>query len=138
MAERTLVLVKPDGVRRHLIGEIVRRFEVRGLKIAGLKMLRFDTALARRHYAEHVERPYFPPLEAFITSGPCVAMVIEGPDAITLVRTMMGTTSHLDAAPGTIRGDFALSTRENLVHGSDSPASAEREIPLFFREDELY
>ena len=138
MAERTLVLVKPDGVRRRLIGEIIRRFEARGLKIAGLKMLHFDVALARRHYAGHVAKPFYPGLETFITSGPCVALVLEGADVIAMVRSMMGATRHLDAAPGTIRGDFAFSTTENLVHGSDSPASAEREIPLFFREDELH
>jgi nucleoside-diphosphate kinase len=138
MAERTLVLVKPDGVRRRLIGEIIARFEARGLKIAALKMLRFDKDLAQRHYVDHVSKPFYPGLEAFITSGPCVAMVIEGTDVIAMVRTMMGATSHLATAPGTIRGDFAFSTTENLVHGSDSPASAEREIPLFFDQSEIH
>ena len=138
MNRRTLVLLKPDAVRRGLTGAILARFEAKGLRVVGLKMVRFDEALSRRHYAEHVEKDFYPPLEKFITSGPSIAVVLEGPDAIEMVRAMMGGTSHLEAAPGSIRGDYALSGRENLVHGSDSPASAEREIPIFFSEDELH
>ena len=138
MSERTLVLIKPDAVRRVLVGEIISRFEAKGFRIAGMKMLRFDAALSRRHYADHIEKPFYPPLETFITSGPCVALVLEGSDVIAITRSMIGATSHLDAVPGTIRGDFAFSTTENLVHGSDGPASAEREIPLFFSDEELF
>ena len=134
---RTLVLVKPDGVRRGLMGEIVRRFESKGLRIAAAKLLRFDQELARRHYKDHVGKDFYPDLEAFITSGSSLALVVEGDDVVRVVRQMMGATNHLEAAPGTIRADFATSTRENLVHGSDSPESAEHEIPLFFAEDEI-
>lgn len=135
--ERTLVLVKPDGVKRRLVGEIIRRFEQKGLNLVGLKLMRISEELARRHYADHVEKPFFPELLAFITGAPVVAMVIEGSDAIELVRAMMGKTKHTEAAPGTIRGDYAFSTTENLVHGSDSPAAAAREIALFFADGEL-
>ena len=114
------------------------RFEARGLRLAALKMLRFDRALAQSHYTEHVDKPFYPPLEDFITSGPCVAMVLEADDAIAMARAMMGATNHLNAAPGTIRGDWAYSGRENLVHGLDSPESAAREIPLFFTEEEIF
>ena len=138
MPEQTLVLVKPDAVERKLAGEIIRRFETKGLRIAGVKMLRFDADLARRHYADHVDKDFYPKVEDFITSGPCIALVLEGNDAIDLVRKMMGATSPLDAAPGTVRGEFATDTTRNLVHGSDSPASAEREIPLFFADGELH
>ncbi|HUT24766.1 MAG TPA: nucleoside-diphosphate kinase [Sumerlaeia bacterium] len=138
MSERTLVLIKPDAVKRALVGRIISRFEAKGFRIAGMKMLRFDAALSRRHYADHIEKPFYPPLETFITSGPCIALVLEGSDVIAVARSMIGATSHLEAAPGTIRGDFALSTRENLVHGSDGPASAEREIPLFFSDEDLF
>lgn len=134
--ERTLILVKPDGVRRSLIGEIVGRFERKGLTIAAMKMLTFSAELAERHYNEHVDKPFFPELKAFITSGPVVAMVIEGPDAIALSRKLMGATKVADAEPGTIRGDLALTTTENLVHGSDSTESAAREIPIFFSPEE--
>jgi len=137
MPERTLILVKPDGVHRGLIGAIIGRFEARGLRVAALKMLRFDRELARKHYAEHVEMPFYPPLEDFITSGVCVAMVLEADDAIAMARNMVGATNHLNAAPGTIRGDWAYSGRENLVHASDSLESAAREIPLFFAEEEI-
>lgn len=130
--ERTLVLVKPDGVRRGLIGEVVGRLERKGLRIAELRMLTIDEGLAKAHYAEHVERPFFGDLVSFITSGPVVAMAVEGPEAVFVVRTLMGVTDPTKAAPGTIRGDFALEIGENLVHGSDSPASAERELGLFF------
>ena len=135
--ERTLILVKPDGVRRGLVGEIVGRFERKGLHVVAMKMLRFDEALARRHYAEHVEKDFFPALLEFITSGPVVAMILEGDDAIALARLMMGATRHTEAAPGTIRGDFAAETTQNLVHGSDSPQRAAIEIGLFFGEDEI-
>lgn len=138
MIEKTLVLVKPDAVGRGLSGEIIGRFERKGLRIVGMKMLQFDVALARRHYVDHVEKPFYPSLEAFITSGPVVALAVEGEDAIALVRMMMGATSHLQALPGTIRGDFAGSTQRNLVHGSDSAESAARELPLFFAENELF
>jgi nucleoside-diphosphate kinase len=138
MPQRTLVLLKPDAVRRRLAGEIIRRFEAKGLRIAGLKMLRFTSDLARRHYAAHVNKSFYPPLEEFIASGPSIALVLEGDDAIDVVRLLMGATSHREAAPGTIRGDLALSTCENLVHGSDGPEAAEREIALFFREDEMF
>ncbi len=137
MSETTLVLIKPDGVQRRLVGEILRRFEAKGLTIRALKTLRFDTDLARRHYKDHIDKDFYPELETFITSAPVVAAAIAGPDAIALVRALMGATSHLDALPGTIRGDLAHSGCENLVHGSDSAESAQREIPLFFADDEL-
>lgn len=138
MSQQTLVLVKPDGVRRGLIGEVIGRFERRGLRICGLKMLQFDDALAQRHYNEHVDKPFFPSLKEFITSGPAVAMVVEGPDAITLVRTMMGPTKAIDAPPGTFRGDFATTTTENIIHGSDSPERAKIERDIFFKDDERF
>ncbi len=136
--ERTLVLVKPDGVRRALVGEIIGRFECKGLRLSALRMLRVDEDLADRHYEEHVSKPFFPDLKQFITGGPVVAMVIEGDMAIEVVRAMMGKTRFNEAAPGTIRGDFAFSTTENMVHGSDSPESAAREIPLYFTEDQIH
>jgi nucleoside-diphosphate kinase len=135
--ERTFIMVKPNGVERGLVGEIVARFERRGLTLRGLKLLRLSRGLAERQYAEHREKPFFEPLLAFITSGPVVAMVWEGPEAIAVARTMMGPTNPVNAAPGTIRGDFALDTEKNIVHGSDGPESAEREIALYFRDDEL-
>lgn len=135
--ERTLVLVKPDGVARGLIGEILTRFERKGLKVLGLRLLRFDAALAERHYAEHVGKPFYPGLVEFIMSGPVVALALEGESVISVVRQMMGPTKFFEAAPGTIRGDYAFSVMGNLVHGSDSPASAARELPLFFSEDQL-
>lgn len=135
--ERTFIMVKPNGVARGLVGEIVARFERRGFVLRGIKALRIDRGLAERHYAEHVGKPFFEPLVAFITSGPVVAMVWEGRDAIRVARTMMGVTDPVDAAPGTIRGDFALSKEENVIHGSDGPESAAREIGLFFREEDL-
>ena len=130
--ERTLVLAKPDAVGRGLAGEIVARLERRGLELRAAKLLLVDRGLAERHYAEHVEKPFFGELVAFITSGPTLAFVLEGEGAIAVVRTTMGATNPADAAPGTIRGDFALSMPDNLVHGSDSPESAEREIALWF------
>ena len=132
MKQRTLVLVKPDGVRRKLVGEVVRRLEQKTLDIVAMRMLTIDAELATEHYAEHVEKPFFGELLEFITSGPVVAMAVEGDDAIAVVRQMMGTTDPKKAAQGTIRGDFGLITTENLVHGSDSPESAERELKLFF------
>jgi len=130
--EQTLVLVKGDGVRRKLIGEIVRRIEARGLDIADMKLMDVSTELAEEHYAEHREKPFFDELVEFITATPVVAMRIRGEGAIKAMRTLMGDTNPADAAPGTIRGDLALSMPDNLVHGSDSPASAERELGLFF------
>lgn len=135
--ERTLILIKPDGVRRGLIGEIVRRIERKGLRIIALKMIRVTKELAERHYAEHVEKPFFPELRAFITSGPTVAMVVQGDEAVGLSRKLMGATKFTEAEAGTIRGDFAFSMTENLVHGSDSTESSEREIGLFFSDDEI-
>ncbi|MCA1834708.1 MAG: nucleoside-diphosphate kinase [Actinomycetota bacterium] len=132
MSQRTLVLVKPDGVRRRLIGEVIRRIETKTLGIAALRMLQIDEALAKQHYAEHTEKPFFGELVSFITSGPVVAMAVEGEEAVTVVRTMMGVTDPKKAAPGTLRGDYGLAITENIVHGSDSPDSAARELALFF------
>lgn len=135
--ERTFVMVKPDGVERGVVGEVVTRFERRGFRLCGMKAMRIDRALAERHYAEHVEKPFFPSLAAFITRGPVVAMVWEGQEAVTVARTMLGATDAAQAAPGTIRGDLSLSKEENIVHGSDGADSAAREITLFFAADEL-
>ena len=132
MKQRTLVLVKPDGVRRRLVGEVVRRLEQKTLDIVAMKMMEIDKELATEHYAEHTEKPFFGELLEFITSGPDVAMAVEGDDAIAVVRQMMGATDPKKAPQGTIRGDYGLITTENLVHGSDSPESAERELKLFF------
>ena len=131
-AERTLVLIKPDAVRRGLAGEILRRFELRGLEIREARLLTVDRPLAEEHYAEHAEKPFYGELVDFITSGPTLALVLEGEGAIATVRTTMGATNPADAGPGTIRGDLALSMPDNLVHGSDSPESAAREIKLWF------
>jgi len=130
-------MVKPDAVSRRLIGEIVTRIERRGFTIRGMKLIQVTPALAAEHYAEHQGKPFYDGLVEFITSGPAVAMVIEGPAAVSTVRTMMGATNPLDSAPGTIRGDHALEIGENVVHGSDSPASAEREIGIYFTDAEL-
>ena len=135
--ERTLVLIKPDGVQRGLIGEVVERFEQRGLHPVAMKLMRLSDAAAASHYAEHRDKPFFAGLTAFITSSPLVAMVWEGPGAIALVRTMMGATNPAGAAPGTIRGDLAVSLAMNVIHGSDSAESAAREIPIFFGDGEL-
>jgi nucleoside-diphosphate kinase len=135
--EQTFIMVKPDGVRLGLVGEVVGRFERRGFALRGLKALHIDRTLAERHYAEHVGKPFFESLLAFITSGPVVAMVWEGRDAIAVARVMLGATDAAQAAPGTIRGDFSLSKEQNIVHGSDGPESAVREIGLFFGEGEL-
>jgi nucleoside-diphosphate kinase len=130
--ERTLVLIKPDGVRRGLVGEIISRFERLGLRIIAMRLLRVDEDLASRHYQEHLEKPFYPELVSFITSGEVVAMVLEGESAISLVRKLMGPTDPLDAPPGTIRGDYAVGITENVVHGSDGAESATREVSLFF------
>jgi nucleoside-diphosphate kinase len=137
--ERTFAMVKPDAVQRGLVGEVVSRFEDRGLKLVGGKFMQIDDELAREHYAEHVEKPFFDGLTSFITSGPVFAMVWEGQNATQLVRQMMGDTDPADAAPGTIRGDYGLDLGRNVIHGSDheDPGSNEREIDLFFDENEL-
>ena len=132
--ERTLIAIKPDGVERGLVGEIIARFEKRGFHIVALKMMQVTRELAEAHYAEHKEKPFFPPLVEFITSTPVVAMVLEAPNAIVLSRTMIGATDPRDAAPGTIRADFTCDKQMNLVHGSDSPESAARELQLWFPE----
>lgn len=132
MAERTLVLVKPDGVRRGLVGEVISRFERLGFNILDLKMVHMDRAMAEKHYAEHIGKPFYEELVSYITSGPVVAMALEGEAAVEIARKVMGTTDASKAAPGTIRGDFCVGLTENLVHGSDSPESASRELGLFF------
>ena len=135
--QRTLVLVKPDGVKRRLVGEIISRFESRGLELVGLKVIKIDEDLAKRHYAAHAEKTFFPGLVEFITSGPVVAMALEGEFAIEVVRQSMGSTDPLKAFPGTIRGDFGVDIGENLVHGSDSVEAATHEISIFFQPTEL-
>ncbi len=130
--ESTLLVVKPDGVRRGLVGEVLRRAETKGLRIADMRMITIDRALAEEHYREHREKPFFPELVGFITSGPVVVARLEGENAIDVWRTLMGPTDPSSAPPGTIRGDFGLVITENIVHGSDSPESAERELKLFF------
>ena len=135
--ERTFAMVKPDGVQRGLIGKVIQRFEDKGLKLVALKMLWIDQDLASRHYAEHVEKPFFRELTDFITSGPVAAMVLEGDNAIEQVRTMMGATDPQKSPPGSIRGDLGMILSKNVVHGSDKPESAEREIGLFFEDNEL-
>lgn len=135
--ESTLVLLKPDAVRRKLCGEIIHRFEQKGLLLTALKLVNITPEMAAEHYAEHVDKPFFPELVKFITSGPVVAMVLSGPNAVKVVRTLMGPTNPLDAPPGTIRGDYAILMSQNVVHGSDSTASAAREIAIYFAEKEL-
>jgi nucleoside-diphosphate kinase len=130
--DRTLILVKPDAFSRGLTGEIVARFERKGLRIVELRHMTMDRQLAERHYAEHAEKPFFGELVEFITSGPLVAMVLEGEEAVTAARQVIGATNPLEAVPGSIRGDYAIETGQNLVHGSDSAESAQREIELFF------
>jgi nucleoside-diphosphate kinase len=132
--DRTLILVKPDAFARNLTGEIVARFERKGLRIAAMKLMTMDRALAEQHYAEHEGKPFFGELVEFITSGPLVAMVLEGHEAVVAARQVIGATNPLEAAPGSIRGDFALEVGQNMVHGSDSNESAEREVGLFFPE----
>jgi nucleoside-diphosphate kinase len=137
VTERTLVLVKPDGVQRLLVGRILARFEERGLKLIGLKLVAVDRNLAERHYAVHREKPFYGGLVDFITSGPLVAVALEGPNAIAVVRSMVGATRPNEAATGTIRGDFALETAQNLIHASDGPETASTELALWFAPDEL-
>ena len=132
MAERTLILVKPDAFARGLTGEIISRFERKGLKLVALELRQLDEAIAKQHYAEHAERPFFGELVEFITSGPLVALVLEGQDAVRAARQVIGSTNPLEAATGSIRGDFAIEVGQNMVHGSDSPESAAREAALFF------
>ncbi|MFP4136439.1 MAG: nucleoside-diphosphate kinase [Candidatus Acetothermia bacterium] len=135
--ERSLVLLKPDTLQRGLIGELIGRLEDKGLKIAGMKLMEVGDELAREHYKEHVDKDFFSDLFEFITSSPVVAMVVEGEQAISVIRAMMGATNPFEADPGTIRGDYGLDLTKNLIHGSDSPESAKREIDLFFDEDEI-
>jgi nucleoside-diphosphate kinase len=138
VAERTFVLLKPDSVQRGLVGEIIGRFERRGLKVVGMKMLRVSRSLGETYYAEHKGKAFFDPLIVYVTAGPVVAMVLEGNGAVAAVRKMMGKTNSAEAEPGTIRGDLALTIERNVIHGSDSPESAGREIGLFFKKDELH
>ena len=138
MAERTFVLLKPDAVQRGLIGEILSRFERRGLKVTALKLIRVSRSLAETYYAEHKGKPFFEPLMTYIAAGPVVAMVLEGDGAVAAIRKMMGKTSSAEAEPGTIRGDLALTIGRNVIHGSDSSESAKREISLFFKPDEIH
>lgn len=137
MMERTYLMVKPDGVQRNLIGEIVSRFEKKGFQLVGAKLMQVSKEQAETHYAEHKERPFFGELVEFITSSPVFAMVWEGENVIATARLMMGATNPKDSAPGTIRGEYAATVGKNIIHGSDSPVSAEREIGIFFKEDEL-
>ena len=136
--ERSLVLLKPDCVQRRLVGRVLARFEDKGLNIIAMKLMRVTPELAKRHYAEHVNKAWYPALEGFVTSGPLVAAIVEGPDAIRVIREMVGVTNGLEAAPGTIRGDFGSSQQMNLVHASDGPDSALREMEVFFDEDEIH
>jgi nucleoside-diphosphate kinase len=135
--EKSFVMIKPDGVQRGLVGEIISRLERKGLKLSGLKLLQIAPELAAGHYAEHKDKPFYNELVSFITSGPVVAMTWEGLNAVTVIRSLMGKTNPAEAAPGTIRGDLALFMGKNVIHGSDSLQSAEREIKLFFRPEEL-
>ena len=136
--ERTLVLLKPDCVQRRLMGQVITRFENKGLNIIALKMLQVTPDLSKQHYAEHVQKPFYPALEKFITASPIVALVVEGLEAISVVRDMLGVTSGLKAAAGTIRGDYSSSRQMNLVHASDGPEASAREIALYFKSDELH
>lgn len=135
--QRTLVLLKPDAVQRRLMGDLISRFESKGLNIVAMKMLQVTPDLAKQHYAEHVDKPFYPSLESFITSAPIVALAIDGLDVIQVVRDMLGATSGLKAAAGTIRGDYSSSRQMNLVHASDGPDAASRELKLYFKDDEL-
>ena len=135
--ERTFAMVKPDGVQRGLVGEIVRRYEARGLKVVGMKLMQVPRTMAEAHYAEHQGKPFYNGLVEYITSGPVVALALEGKNAVAVVRAMNGATKPWDAAPGTIRGDFALDIGRNIVHGSDSVESAQRELGIYFTKDEL-
>lgn len=136
--ERTLILLKPDCVERRLSGRILSRFEDKGFNVVAMKLMRVTPELSKKHYAEHVSKPFYPNLEAFITGGPIVALVLEGLEVIRVVRDMLGATSGLKAAPGTIRGDFSSSRQMNLVHASDGPEAAAREIGLYFKAEEIF
>lgn len=135
--QRTLFILKPDCVQRRLAGEILRRFEAKGLKLVGLKLLQVPESLAQQHYAVHKDRPFFGGLIKFITGGPVIAGVLEAPEAVAVLRKLMGPTNGVEAAPGTVRGDFALSIQNNLIHGSDSPENAAAEVALWFKPEEL-
>ena len=135
---KTLALIKPDGVQRGLSGQIISRIEAKGLKIVGMKMIRMDSELAKSHYSDHVEKPFFPALMAFITSGPIIALALEGPNCVEALRNLMGTTNPIEATPGSIRGDLGLSVGNKLIHGSDSEESAVKELGIFFKKDELF
>jgi nucleoside-diphosphate kinase len=135
--QRTLIILKPDCVQRRLTGEVLRRFEAKGLRIAALKLIQVDRSLGERHYGEHKGKPFFDGLIEFITGGPVIVGVLEGNEAIAVVRSMLGATNGTAAAPGTVRGDFSISKQNNLVHGSDSPESAQREIALWFKPEEI-
>ncbi len=135
--ERTFVMIKPDGVQRCLIGEIISRLERKGLKIVAMKMMKIERDLAERHYEEHREKPFFESLVSYVTSGPVVAMVVEGKNAVKVVRNLVGATNPVEASPGTIRGDFGMEIGRNVIHASDSKESAEREISLFFKPEEI-
>ena len=137
MLQRSLVLLKPDCVERRLMGQLIARFEAKGLNIVAMKMLRVTPEMSKQHYAEHVSKPFYPSLEDFITSAPIVAMAVEGVEVIQLIRDMLGATNGIKAAPGTIRGDFSSSRQMNLVHASDSPESATRELALYFKPNEF-
>lgn len=137
MLEKTFVMVKPDGVQRALTGEIIKRIEQKGFRLVGIKMLTMTEELAKKHYVEHIEKEFFPLVLEFMISGPVVAMVWAGPNVITSVRSMMGKTNPMEASPGTIRGDFAIDVSHNIIHGSDSPEAAQREINLFFKAEEI-
>ena len=136
--QKTLIIFKPDCVQRRLVGVILNRFETKGLRVAALKLIRVDRALAEKHYAEHQGKPFFEGLIGFITSSPVIVGVLEGNEAIAVVRAMLGATNGAVAAPGTVRGDFSISKQNNLIHGSDSPESARREIALWFRPEEVH
>ena len=137
MIQKSFVMMKPDAVPRRLMGKILSRFEEKGLQIVAVKLMQIDEELAKTHYGEHAEKPFFPGLVEYITSSPALAMVIEGEEAITTIRKLVGATNPLEADLGTIRGDYGMDTGRNIIHASDSPASAEREIGLFFNEDEI-
>lgn len=136
--ERTLILLKPDAVQRRLCGRILSRIEDKGFQVVGLKMLQVTPELSRQHYEEHVSKPFYPLLEEFITSGPIIALCVQGPEVVRVMRDLVGKTNGRDAAPGTIRGDFGVSRQMNLIHGSDSVQSAQREISIYFRPEELF
>ena len=137
MIERSLILFKPDAVQRRITGKLLTRLEDKGLKLIGMKLLQITPELSKKHYAEHVSKPFYPNLEGFITAGPVIAVAVEGPSAVEVVRGMMGPTSGIKAPPGTIRGDFGLSRQSNLMHGSDSVEAAQRELAIYFKPEEL-